>query len=228
MDKQEIKNIIESLLFVSNKPVSITQIIKVIPEDRALIQMLINELQNEYNTRLSSLQIREIVGGYQICTKSEYSEWIKNFHQIETSTHLSKSALETLAIIAYKQPLTKLEIETIRGVNVDGVIETLCDKNLIKVIGRKKVIGAPFLYGTTKEFLKYFGLKDLFHLPEINKFKNNFTEIKQEELSLEEPINNENSENSENDEIIENFSTQNNNIENNQIQNTNIETQNEL
>lgn len=168
---KKIKNIIEALLFTSAHPIPLSEIFKTIEAEPSLVKMILMELQKEYHHRDSGLQIREVAGGYEMCTKPEYAPWIKKFHRIESKTRLSKPALETLAIIAYKQPITKVEIEALRGVNVDGVVETLLSKKLIKILGRKKAIGAPFLFGTTKEFLKYFGLKKLSELPAVKEIQ---------------------------------------------------------
>jgi segregation and condensation protein B len=128
------------------------------------------ELIQEYKVRNTGLLIVEIANGYQMVTNPEYAEWVKKFRSSHMSSRLSIPALETLAIIAYRQPIIRAEIEQIRGVNSDSAIRTLLEKRLIKILGRKEVPGRPFLYGTTREFLQYFGLKDLTELPTLKEF----------------------------------------------------------
>jgi len=169
MEAREKKSLIESLLFVSGEPVTLTGLknITEIPEPE--IKQLLEELMAEYEGKNSGLQISEIANGYQMVTNPLYAPWIRKFKNTATSNKLSMPALETLAIIAYNQPITKAEIEQIRGVNSDGVIKTLLDRRLIKIMGRREVPGKPLLYGTTREFLQYFGLKDLADLPTIKE-----------------------------------------------------------
>ncbi len=172
MDNECLKSIIECLLFVSNKPLTIKKIKEVLTDkDINMIEGTLIELQRDYNQRPSGLQIVEIAGGYQICTRPDYSEWIKKLEKAPQTFKLSISALETLSIIAYKQPITRAEIEKIRGVDAGGVICSLVTKKLIRVSGRKDCLGHPLLYATTSEFLKYFGLKNISEVPlleEIN------------------------------------------------------------
>ncbi len=169
MDK--LKNIIEALIFSSEVPLTIAQIKQVIGDIEAeQIRVLVGELQQEYSQRASGVQVIEVAGGYRMCTNRDYAAFVKNLYKIKHVERLSAPSLETLAIIAYKQPLTRLDIESLRGVNVDGVIKTLLEKNLIRTSGRKEVIGRPFLYVTTREFLEYFGLKSLEDLPPIEEF----------------------------------------------------------
>ncbi len=171
MEDKEIKGIIEALLFISGEPLSPDRIKNVLEEiERGKIRSLLWELQQEYDMRLSGLRIVEVAGGFQIVTPPELSQWIKKLKKIKQSARLTKPSLETLAIIAYKQPLVKAEIEDIRGVDSAGVIKGLLDKRFIKIIGRKDVPGRPILYATTKEFLQYFGLKDISDLPTLKEF----------------------------------------------------------
>jgi segregation and condensation protein B len=169
MEAREKKSLIESLLFVSGEPVTLTGLknITEIPEPE--IKQFLEELMAEYEGKNSGLQIAEIASGYQMVTNPVYAPWIRKFKNTATSNKLSMPALETLAIIAYNQPITKAEIEQIRGVNSDGVIKTLLDRRLIKIMGRREVPGKPLLYSTTREFLQYFGLKDLADLPTIKE-----------------------------------------------------------
>jgi len=167
MDEREKRAILEVILFLSLEPVTLSTIKDVIELPEPEIKRLMDELILKYRERNGGLLIVEIANGYQMVTNPEYSEWVKKFKGTQLSTKLSMPALETLSIIAYKQPIIKAEIEQLRGVNSDSAIRTLLEKRLIKVIGRKEAPGRPFLYGTTKEFLKYFGLKDLTELPTL-------------------------------------------------------------
>jgi len=166
-----LRGIIEALLFVSEKPVMLEQIKEVIGTvDIQEIRQLMNALHHEYTERKSGMSILEIAGGYQMLTNAEYAIYVKRFYHSRHKEKLSKPALETLAIIAYKQPVARLDVELIRGVNSDGVIDHLLEKGLIKITGRKDVPGRPYIYGTTKEFLEYFGLKSLADLPKLEDF----------------------------------------------------------
>jgi segregation and condensation protein B len=168
---ENLNNIIEALIFSSEKPLTIVEIQQVIGDiDSEKIISSINQLQKEYEDRVSGIQILEVAGGYRMVTNRNYAAYVKNLYKIKHLERLTGPSLETLAIIAYKQPLTKLDIESLRGVNVDGVIKTLLEKNLIRTAGRKDVIGRPFLYATTQQFLEYFGLKGLSDLPPIEEF----------------------------------------------------------
>ena len=175
MDKTQIKNIIEAMLFVSDKPLFLSEI-KIVLEgpDANEIKDVIAELANEFETHGRALRIKEIAGGYQIVTDPVLVSWLKKLYKTAGADRLSGPSLETLAIIAYKQPATKPEIEAIRGVNVDGVLKTLIEKNLVKIMGRRETVGRPIIYGTTQEFLQYFGLNSLDELPKLEEF--NFTE----------------------------------------------------
>lgn len=172
MEDQEVKPIIEALLFVSPEPVSIERLQEVLEGiDQARIQSLLGMMANEYEQNGHGLQLVEVAGGYQLTTKQECAPWIRRLDEIRTASKLSKPALETLAIIAYKQPITRPEIEEIRGVDTSGVIKTLLERRLLKITGRREAAGRPLLYGTTKEFLGYFGLRDLSGLPSLKEFK---------------------------------------------------------
>ena len=173
MDEQvkNYKSAIEALLFVSEKPVVLDQLKEVFPELKPTqIYDLIKELQEEYVNREAGMVVLEIAGGFQMLSNSHAAVHIREFYKTKTKEKLSRPALESLAIIAYKQPVGRAEVEVIRGVNSDGTIAHLLNKGLIKITGRKEVPGRPFLYGTTKEFLEYFGLKSLEDLPKIEEF----------------------------------------------------------
>lgn len=162
---ENIKYIIESLLFVSGEPLTIDRIKKVLDQvDTREIHQAFAELSAEYEARQGGFLLREVAGGYQIRTRPEYREWIKRFIQ-PSPFRLSKAALETLAIIAYKQPIIRSDIEHIRGVDSGGILRTLLERKLIRVLGRKQIPGRPLIYATTKQFLEVFDLKDLKDLP---------------------------------------------------------------
>ena len=167
----ELMSIVEALIFVSEEPLSAKAIADVLKEDRGWIEMAIEELSKEFNARQSGLQLREVAGGWQIATRTEYHEYVRAFLKSRPSAKLSLAALETLAVIAYKQPVTVPEILEIRGVQSSSAIKTLLDKRLIVAKGRKETIGRPMMYGTSKEFLLQFGLKDLTELPSIEDFE---------------------------------------------------------
>ena len=168
---QHVKGIIESLLFVNERPVTLDQIKKILETVGAAdIKKAIAGLQDEYEARKSGVMIVEIAGGYQMLSNPAYASYLRSFYKTKHKEKLSKPALESMAIIAYKQPVTRSDIELIRGVNSDGVVAHLLEKELIKAIGRKDVPGRPFVYGTTKQFLEYFGLKSLDDLPTLEEF----------------------------------------------------------
>jgi len=171
MELNEAKKIIEALLFTSEKPITIEQMKEVLEEAELKdIKAAILELKSEYETLGRSFKVFEVAGGYQMVTEPMFAEYLKKFYRVKSKDKLSKPALETLAIIAYRQPITKAEMEDIRGVNVDGVINTLSDRLLIRITGRKDAPGRPILYGTTKEFLDRFGLSSLNELPKLSEF----------------------------------------------------------
>src|SRR3989338_7607357 len=175
MDRAQIKNIIEAMLFVSDKSLFLSEIKSVLEEpDANEIKDVIAELASEFETQGRALRIKEIAGGYQIVTDPVFAPWLKRLYKTAGSDRLSGPSLETLAIIAYKQPASKPEIEAIRGVNVDGVLKTLVEKNLVKIMGRRETVGRPIIYGTTQEFLQYFGLNSLEELPKLEEL--NITE----------------------------------------------------
>ena len=172
MDLSETKNIIEVLLFASSKSLSILQIKDVLDKtDVQIIRQAVIKLQEEYKRNGCNFQIIEVGGGFRITTLPRFSPWLKKLFSSQKKNTISRQALETLAIIAYKQPVTRAEIEAVRGVNADGVTNSLLEKKLIQVIGRKPVPGHPLIYRTTNRFLDSFGLKALADLPEIEELK---------------------------------------------------------
>jgi segregation and condensation protein B len=162
---------VEALIFVANEPISAKVIADVLGENRDFVESIIENLAQEYAERAGGLQLRAIAGGWQIVTKPEFHEEIRRFLKTRPDAKLSLAALETLAVIAYKQPVTVPEILEIRGVQSGSAIKTLLDKRLIIAKGRKETVGRPMLYGTSKEFLLQFGLKDLSELPNVEDFE---------------------------------------------------------
>lgn len=162
--------VIEALIFVSEEPLSIKIIADVLKEDKQAVSEALATLAAEFNSRHSGLQLREVAGGWQFATKPEYHEHVRAFLKTRPSAKLSIASLETLAVIAYRQPITVPEILEIRGVQSPSSIKTLLDKKLIVAKGRKETVGRPMMYGTSKEFLLQFGLKDLSELPSVEDF----------------------------------------------------------
>ncbi|MBU1726677.1 MAG: SMC-Scp complex subunit ScpB, partial [Candidatus Omnitrophica bacterium] len=170
MAEDNIKPAVEALLFASEKPLTIDVIRKALDNlDAPIVRAALEELKSEYESSKRGMRLAEIAGGYLMVTSAEFAPFLKKLFKERSSERLSKPALETLAIIAYKQPLTRLEIETLRNVNVDGVMKSLLDKSMIRISGRKKVPGRPFVYGTTKQFLEHFGLRSLNDLPKMEE-----------------------------------------------------------
>jgi len=167
----EMIAIIEAIIFVSEEPLSVKVLSDVLKEDRGWIETALEALAEEFNARNGGLQLREVAGGWQFATRPEHHEHVRAFLKSRPSAKLSLASLETLAVIAYKQPITVPEILEIRGVQSPSAIKTLLDKRLIKACGRKETIGRPMMYGTSKEFLLQFGLKDLTELPSIEDFE---------------------------------------------------------
>ncbi len=166
----ERAGVIESLIFVSEEPLSGKTIAEVLKEDRAVVDEALELLVKEFNGRNGGLQLREVAGGWQFATRPEYHEHVRAFLKTRPSAKLTLASLETLAVIAYRQPVTVPEILEIRGVQSPSAIKTLLDKKLIVAKGRKETVGRPMMYGTSKEFLLQFGLKDLTELPSVEDF----------------------------------------------------------
>jgi segregation and condensation protein B len=167
----EVRAVLEALIFASPQPLTpreITEVMGGVP--REAWQAALEELRADYARDGRGLQLMEIAGGWQITTRPEYNDWVRELLDPKAPTRLSIQALETLAVVAYKQPVTLPEIIELRGVKSGGVIKTLLEKRLIRILGRKEVVGRPILYGTTKQFLLHFGLKDLGDLPRIEEF----------------------------------------------------------
>ncbi|RMG01996.1 MAG: SMC-Scp complex subunit ScpB [Nitrospirae bacterium] len=168
LDQKGKKSLLEALLFISGDPLGAKEIQKITGFSSGEIGYLMTELMAEYRDRGGGLLIREVAEGYQMVTAPEYAPYLRKLK--ETSpTRLSPASLETLAIVAYRQPITKAEIDELRGVSSDGVLKSLLERRLIRIVGKKEAPGRPLLYGTTKEFLLHFGLKDLSELPTIRE-----------------------------------------------------------
>jgi segregation and condensation protein B len=161
----ELKFIIESFLFVSEEPLTLEKIRLALPStDVKAIKEAIQTLQDEYDHREGGIYLIEVAGGYQLRTRPEYAEWVRKIIQ-PSAQRLSLAALETLAIIAYKQPIMRSDIEHIRGVDAGGILRMLLDRKLVKILGRKEIPGRPLIYATTRHFLEIFGLRDIKDLP---------------------------------------------------------------
>ncbi len=168
----QLKSAIESLLFVAAAPLSLDRLKGIFEEfTQDQIESQIEALRDEYDARGSGILLAEVAGGYQLVTKPENAGWIRKFRSVKASSKLSRPALETLAIIAYKQPITRTEVEAIRGVNIGGIVRNLMERRLVKIVGKKDIPGKPMLYGTSQEFLQYFGLRDLSALPTLKEFQ---------------------------------------------------------
>jgi segregation and condensation protein B len=163
LDLDELKRATESILLVGGGPVTIDQLVEALGAPPQTVHALVWKLQQDYAGR--GLQIQAVAGGYQLCTRPELAPFVQRFLQLDHREPLSQAALETLAIVAYRQPITRAEIEAVRGVRSDHVIERLLERHLVREVGRKQALGRPILYGTTEGFLRYFGLQDLSQLP---------------------------------------------------------------
>jgi segregation and condensation protein B len=171
IDPTDLKPILEALLFVSQEPLTLERGMTVLGVSRAELAEGFRQLREEYDASGRALQLVELAGGFRMVTRSEYAPWLKRLEKIRPAPKLSRSALESLAIIAYKQPIVRSEIEHIRGVETSGVLRTLLERKLVRMVGRKEVPGRPIMYGTTKFFLEHFGLRDLSELPPLREFK---------------------------------------------------------
>ncbi len=171
LSEQELKGIIEALLFVSREPLLLDRITTVLAgPPRVEVYNAVKALQRDYDQEGRGLQVVELAGGYVMATRPDCAPWITKLNKVKASVKVSRSAMETLAIIAYKQPVMRAEIEQLRGVETSGVLRTLLDQKLIRIVGRKDIPGRPILYGTSKVFLQKFGLRDLRDLPPLREF----------------------------------------------------------
>lgn len=179
MNREDTKAIVEALIFTSEIPLTPDKIKEILKLPKVEIQVLLDELTSEYNSMTRGFYLRKVANGYQFRTRPEYSVWIQRLKKVK-ALRLSQPMMETLAMIAYKQPVTRVEIEYIRGVDSDWVIKSLLEKMLITILGRKDVPGRPFLFGTTTKFLEVFGLANLKDLPPLE----HFDQLKEGELNL--------------------------------------------
>ena len=171
MEDTELKKALETLLFIADHPLSVeglAQLCEVKNQER--VKALLDELKAVYDGEERALQIMQVAGGWQMSTRPAYSLWVRKLYHNKMTVRLTQAALETLCIVAYKQPLTRAEIEAIRGVEVIGPLDTLTERRLITVVGRRETTGRPILYGTTTEFLRQFGLNTLSDLPKLESF----------------------------------------------------------
>ncbi len=186
--ERELKAILEAMLFVSSEPLSATRLVAVLGDvTKAEVERVLGSLADDLEQEGRGVRLAEVAGGYRLVTKQEYSTWIKRLDKAKSTAKLSRSALESLAIIAYKQPIVRSEIEEIRGVETSGVVRTLLERKLVRIVGRKEVPGRPIMYGTTKYFLEHFGLNDLSQLPPLREFKE-LGEAEQSLLPMDENI----------------------------------------
>ena len=167
-----LRSAVEALLFASEKPLSVDEIKNAFEDGVSAgdIQASLELLKQDYEAQERGFQLAQIAGGFQIVTHPRFASYLKKFYQAREKKRLSQAALETLSVIAYKQPVTRADIEAIRGVNVDGAIKSLMEKDLIRMVGRKEVPGRPILYGTTRDFLERFGINSLKELPPLSEF----------------------------------------------------------
>lgn len=170
---EELKRIIEALLFAAPEPLTLSRIKTIVPgtEAKDIIES-IEELRKEYGGDARAFQIVEVANGYQLTTKPDYAIWVDKLFEARSKSRLSRPALETLAVVAYKQPVVRSTIESIRGVNVDGVLRTLMERDLVRIVGRTDGPGRPLLFGTTKEFLLRFGISRISDLPKLEEIEN--------------------------------------------------------
>src|SRR5581483_6689085 len=167
MDKEKTQTILECLLFVTNRPLPLAELCEITGEKPETVERCLQDIRERLQGAQSALQIAQVAEGYQLATREGFGYWVKKLFREQTTFRLSQSAMETLSIIAYKQPITRAEIEEIRGVEVIGVLETLVERKLAKVAGRKETVGRPLLYATTQEFLRHFNLWKISDLPSL-------------------------------------------------------------
>ena len=183
MDTANLDNIILALLFASDEPLSVKRISIVLDDLSApVIHESLERLESDFGTEDSAIHLDQVAGGYQLTTSSRYAEYVARLYRGRRKQRLSKASMETLAIIAYRQPVTRADIENIRGVGCGGVVTTLMERSLIRIVGKARVLGSPFLYGTTSEFLEYLGLDSLKDLPSLEDL-----EVLLEEEAASEP-----------------------------------------
>jgi segregation and condensation protein B len=180
----DLKRIVEAVLFAADSPVAIDRLVEIVGDaERADVRQAVSELSSDYDEAERPFAIAEVAGGWQLYCRPEYLKWVRELHRGRMPTRLSQAALETLAIIAYKQPIVRAEVEIIRGVDSSGVLATLLRRNLIAIAGRAPGMGRALMYRTTKEFLRYFGLNTITDLPRLEEFAE-VLGLKPDELEL--------------------------------------------
>lgn len=185
--EEEFDNIIMALLFASDEPLSVRKIADVLgDESSAAVNASLERLKTRLDNEYGSITLEAIAGGYQLATRKRYASYVARLYVGKRKQRLSRAGLETLAIIAYKQPVTRSDIEQLRGVSCGGVISTLLERSLIKITGKAKVLGAPFLYGTSGEFLEYLGLNSLKELPSMEELEQILAEKEHDEEAADE------------------------------------------
>jgi len=168
----ELAAVLEALLFVSSEPLPLSRLVTAVGAvSKAEVEEALKRLEHDLSQENRGIQLVKLAGGYRLVTKADFAPWLKRLDKAKAAQKLSRSALESLAIIAYKQPLVRAEIEEIRGVETSGVLRTLLERKLVRIVGRKEVPGRPIMYGTTKFFLEHFGLQDISQLPPLREFK---------------------------------------------------------
>ncbi|MCA9472727.1 MAG: SMC-Scp complex subunit ScpB [Nitrospirales bacterium] len=172
LDECEVRSILEAVLFVSHEPITVEKLVTVLDGvEKSQVVHMLRVMQEEYEQEGRGLRLSEVAGGFLLTSKPEYGTYMRRLGKVRSASKLSRSALETLAIIGYKQPITRLDIEKIRGVETSGVLRTLLDQKLVRIVGRQDVPGRPILYGTSKQFLQRFGLRDLRDLPPLKEIE---------------------------------------------------------
>lgn len=164
-----LQQLVEAFIFASESPLSLDRLSVLTEQPKAVLRPIVEELQRQFSASNHGFYLAEVAGGYQFRTAVELAPWLRKLNK-ERATRFSKAALETLAIIAYRQPATRAEIEYLRGVDSGGVMKTLLDKNLLRILGKKEVPGRPLMYGTSRQFLEFFGLRNLNDLPTLKEF----------------------------------------------------------
>ena len=180
---QQLRNVVESVLFVAPAPLAVEQLVEVVGVDRGRVEQALAELAGARREGLSGVVLHEVAGGWQFRTAPESSDWVKRYLKVKPQ-RLTRAALETLAIVAYRQPVTRPEVEDIRGVDSGAVLKALLERRLVRMVGKKEEVGRPILYGTTREFLEFFGLKDLASLPTLRELH----ELTEEHRQLVEKV----------------------------------------
>ncbi len=172
MERSELRFVVEAMLFAAESPLTVGDVLELVEGvTREDVTEALAELSREYDALPHAFKLMHVAGGYQICTREEYSFWLDRLKHAKRKARLSRAALETAAIVAYKQPVTKLEVESIRGVDSGATLHTLLERGLVTIRGRAKGPGRALLYGTTRQFLLHFGLNELDELPKLSELK---------------------------------------------------------